>query len=210
MREVCACKGGMGDLWKLGRSIRADLRAAVRCQGDPATRLGIALLVVTACLLVGNILAPPPYGLNPDTGLAVLNGGMDLLQEPLDTTFYLLILVGCGCWLQIRSRASLWKSGWAAAKIMFLAGIPMMAAALLIASGILHIVVLGPGEIPGTFHQHGFALTYYNVRHQVPAPWLLLLWAVLRVPESFLLGILGGLLGHGIPQRPRRSSPQPA
>ena len=177
---------------------------------EPATGIGLALLVVTVCLLASNIFAPPAYGWDPHTGLPVLKGGMDLLQRPLDTTFYLIILAGCGFWLQIRLHASLPRCGWAAVRITLLAGAPILVAALLILSGLLRVIVLGPGEAPTTFRQHGFALTYYTAQHHAPAAWLLLLWVVLRLPEAFFLGVIGGLLGRGIPQPGRSSSPLPA
>ena len=154
---------------------------------EPATTIGLALLIVTVCLLASNIVSPPPYA---------VNGGMDLLQRPLSTTVYLVILVGYACWFQIRFRACLPRCGFAAAKITLLAGAPTVAAALLILSGILRVVALGPGEAPTTFHEHGLTLTWYTAQHQVPASGLLLLWVLLRLPESYFLGILGGFLGR--------------
>lgn len=188
---------------------RDYLKNSMRGPADLATRIGVVLLTLMACLMVSNITAPPPYGWNANTGLPAMNGGMDLLQRPLSTPAYLLILVGCAGWIQIRFHATFPQCGWAAAKITFLASLPTISASLLILSGVLGVVVLAPGEAPAASHFHGFALTYYNPEHQLPGAWELLLWAAMRVPESFCLGVVGGLIGRGM-GLPRRSSPQPA
>ena len=176
---------------------------------DAATRIGAGLAVLNVCLLICNILAPPSYGQDPHTGLPVLNGGMALLQQPFASTAYLAILVVCGCWLQIRFRASLVECGWGVMKIAFLASAPAVMAGVLILSGVLRVIVLGPGEAPTTLLQHGFAMTYYSAQPHPPA-WLQMISAVFRVWESFFWGVLGGLLGRGIIDPARRSSPQPA
>jgi hypothetical protein len=39
---------------------------------------------------------------------------------------------------------------------------PLCALAMLYALGILRVLVLGPGDVPATFHEHGFAYTLYD------------------------------------------------
>ena len=176
---------------------------------EPATLIGLALLVETVSLLAINIFSPPPFFQNPHTGLPELAGSMALLLQPLNTAAYLVILMASTCWLQIRYRASSAQCGRAAAKITFLASSPTLVAGLFILFGVLRMVVLGPGEAPTTFREHGFAFTYYVQQHSDPARWFLLASVVLRLPAAYFLGIAGGALGRGIARVTRRSSPQP-
>jgi len=202
MQHVCA--------WMKEMRVNRLCESMSLFRDEPATRIGAALLVLNYALLAINIVAPAPYSRDPHTGLPVLNGGMALLQQPFDTTAFLVILVVCGCWLQIRLGATVLQCGWAAAKITLLAGAPAVLAGLLVLSGLLRVIVLGPGETPTTFREHGFAMTYYSAQAGAPAPWLQLVSVVFRVWQSFFWGVLGALLGRGITAPGRRSSPQPA
>ena len=202
MRYVCAWMReiGIGRGWECNGLFR----------DDAATRIGAGLAVLNMCLLVCNIMVPAGYGRDPHNGLPVLNAGMALLQQPMDTTAFLVILVACACWLQIRFRATLLECGYGVMKIAFLASAPTVAAGVLILAKVLGVIVLGPGEAPTTFLQHGFAVTYYSARTHPPAAWLQMLLVLFRVWEAFFWGVLGGLLGRGITDPARRSSPQPA
>src|SRR5215475_11448634 len=102
---------------------------------DPATLVGLALLVETLALLAINIFVPPPFGRNPNSGLPELNGGMALLLQPLSAAYF-MILVGATCWLRVRFQVSAAQCGRAAAKIAFLASAPTLLAALLILTGV--------------------------------------------------------------------------
>ena len=153
---------------------------------EPATLIGLSLLVETVSLLAINIFSAPPE----------LNPAMTLLMQPLSTAAYLVILMGFTGWLQIRHQASSAQCGWAAAKIISLASVPTLLAELLILSRVLGVVILGPGEAPIPFREHGFALTYYSAQPHAPAGWLLLASVALRLPASFILGVVGGMLGR--------------
>lgn len=172
------------------------LNKSSRCPVEPATLIGLSLLVETVSLLAINIFSPPPCGANPSTGLPQLNPAMTLLMQPLSTAAYFVILVGFTGWLQIHRRASSVQCGWAAAKIVSLASIPTLLAALLICSHILGVVVLGPGGSALPFRERGIALTYYSADPHTRAGWLLLAWVLFRLPGAFVLGVVGGTLGR--------------
>lgn len=206
MRYVCNCGE---DFRELGRTLQNAWKPAALDLLDPVVRMGAALCLLRFCLLTVNILSPAPYARDPNTGLPVLNGGMALWQQPLDATSYLIILVVFTCWLQIRFRSGVLQCGLAAAKITLLAGVPAAVASLLIISGVLRVIVLGPGDAPTFVQEHGFALTYYSADPHVLAAGRLLFSAVVGVPMAFFWGAVGGLLGRGITAPGRRSSPQP-
>ena len=46
----------------------------------------------------------------------------------------------------------------AAMRVCFLAGLPIMTAGVLMLLGVMHATVLGRGDVPTTFREHGFAL----------------------------------------------------
>jgi hypothetical protein len=115
----------------------------------------------------------------------------------------------------------------AAVKISFLAGIPVMLAGVLMLSGVLGVIVLGPGDTPTTFHEHGFSYTYYDAQVRScwirvsapatqtsaqavqsatcpPAPLGILVAPLFTLPSSWLWGIAGGLLGRWITRGRRR------
>ena len=104
-------------------------------------------------------------------------------------------------------------------KITFLAGVPAMLAGVLMLTGFLGVIVLTPGQGPTTFHEHGFAYTYYDaavgscwIRVADPAsslqaiqsatcppgPLGILAAPLFALPASWLWGMAGGLLGRWI------------
>jgi len=193
----------------VGDVLQNGLRQRVR-GADPSTLVGLAMLLVVFNGFVWNIVAPAP---SSDESIV-------LLQHPLGSNFYILLLVGCGCWTYLRHGGELSRSGRAAVKISFMAGIPVMLAACLMLFGILGVVVVGPGDISTTFHEHGFTYTYYSAQTFCwlrvsepetqpfaraiqsatcpPAPLGVLISPLLILPASWLWGQLGGLLGRWI------------
>ncbi len=200
----------------LGDVLRNGLRQRLRT-AEPSTLVGFIMLLVILNGFVWNIIAPPPYS----------DESTILLQNLLGSNLYILLLVGCGLWTHLRHRGKLDQSGMAAMKISFMAGIPVMLAGALMLLGILGVSVIGPGDIPTTFHQHGFTYTYYDAKvsacwlrvtdpatHQLaqglesatcpPAPLGVMVSPLFRLPASWLWGLLGGLLGRGIAGNRRR------
>ena len=199
----------------VGDVLQNGLRQRVR-GGEPSTLVGLAMLLVVLNGFVWNIIAPAPYS----------NESITLLQHPLGSNLYILLLLGCGCWTYLHHGGELSKSGRAAMKISFLAGIPVMLAAALMLLGILGVVVVAPGDISTTFHEHGFTYTYFSAQTFCwlrvaepatqpfaraiqsatcpPAPLGVLISPLFILPASWLWGLLGGLLGRWIAGGRRR------
>jgi hypothetical protein len=177
---------------------------------EPSTLVGLAMLLVVLNGLAWNIVAPSAYS----------NESVVLLQNLLGSNLYILLLVGCGIWTHLRHLGNMDRVELAAMKISFLAGTPMMFAGLLMLLGILRVIVLGPGDSPTTFHEHGFAYTYYSAQQYCwirvsepatqqlaqgirtatcpPAPLGVVVAPLFMLPASWLWGALGGLLGRWI------------
>jgi hypothetical protein len=198
----------------LGDVFRSALWQRLRAS-EISTLVGLAMMLVMLNGFVWNIAAPAPYGSEASM----------LLQNLWGSNLYVLLLVGCGLWTHLRHGGKLDQSGLAAVKISFLAGIPVMLAGALMLSSVLRVIVLGPGDIPTTFHQHGFTYTYYDatlrscwIRVQgpagtwkaiqsvscPPAPLGVLVAPLFSLPASFLWGMVGGLLGRWIGRSRRR------
>lgn len=187
----------------LGANTIADvlwsgLRQRIRSV-EPATVLGFVMMLVILNGFLWNIAAPRPYG----------NASTELLQpstktlptitvRPLASEAYVLLLLGCGCWINLQRGGKVSQSGVAAMRVCFIAGLPIMLAGILMLFGVLGLVVLGPGEMPTTFHEHGFTYTYYSAQHSPPAPLSVMVSPLFRLPESWIWGMLGGWLGRRI------------
>jgi hypothetical protein len=175
---------------------------------DLATRAGFAMLLVTLGAFVWNVAAPPSYASQTNASLPGLNERVEILQQPLESELYVLMLVAFSCWIALHRGGTAAQAGKAAMKMSFIAGIPLMVAGALVLLGFLNITVLAPGDLPTTFHEHGFTLTYYTTRNDLPAPYVLLFSPLFRLPGSFLWGVVGAGLGRWIGQsrRPAVSS----
>jgi hypothetical protein len=164
-----------------------------------ATIFGLAAMLMILAAFAWNIAAPQSYGSRWTT-----------LLEPSDMTFptitvrpfvselYVLFLVACGCVIHLQRGGRPTRSGMAAMKISFIAGLPIMAAGVLMLLGVMQATVLGPGDTPTTFREHGFAFTYYSQHTHSPAPLSVLLAPLARLPESWIWGSVGGVLGRWI------------
>jgi hypothetical protein len=179
------------------------LKQRVR-SSDLATRVGLAMLVVTVGAFVLNVVAPPPYEAQTNARIPGLSEQVQILQQPLQSELYVLMLVGFSSWIALRRGGSLRQAGTAAMKMSFIAGLPLMVAGVLILSGVLNISALAPGDIPTTFREHGLTFTYYTTRDDLPAAYVLLLSPLLRLPQSFIWGVVGGLIGRGLGQSRHR------
>jgi hypothetical protein len=171
---------------------------------DLATRAGLAMLLVTLGACVWNVVDPAPY--TPQTHAMVpdLYERVQILQQPLQSELYVLMLVAFSCWIILHRGGTTVQAGKAAMKMSFIAGIPLMVAGALILSGVLNITALAPGDVPTTFHEHGLTLTYYTTQNDLPAPYALLFSPLFRLPESFLWGVVGAGLGRWLGQYRRR------
>lgn len=168
-----------------------------------STVLGLIAMAVILIGFVQNIVAPLAYAsgvaqslLQPSTTTLPT-----LVVAPLKSNLYVLTLVACGCGTYLLSRAS--SPGLAAMKVTLIAGIPVVVAATLMLTGILATTVVGPGDAPSTFEQHGFTFTFYSNDHSVPSPWSTLVSPLFQLPWSFLWGTVGGRLGRHLARRMR-------
>jgi hypothetical protein len=148
---------------------------------EPSNLLGLVMMLVVAIGIVRN----------------------KSIISPQTSNLYVLILIAGGVWTQLRYGGRLWRSGRAAVRIAFIAGIPVLFAALLMLLGV-------PLQTWGIHSAQG----YCWIRVSEPSTqWLALaiqaatcpparlgvLFSPLFVlPVSWLWGLVGGLLGRWI------------
>jgi hypothetical protein len=165
----------------------------------PSTIFGVAVMLAILAALVSNIVAPALDGRGlTDVLRPSSKTWPTVMVRPFESELYVLILVCCGCWTHLRHRGTLLQSGVAAMRLGFIAGIPVMLAGILMLFGILDVVVLEPGQARTMFHGHGLTYTYYAANHLRLNPFGVFVSPLFRLPESWLWGLLGGLLGRRI------------
>ena len=126
---------------------------------EPLTVLGLVAMAAILMTLSWNIVAPQPYGTGWTTLLEPSDMTFPTIRiRPLVSELYALFLMACGCSMHLRHGTTPARSGMAAMKVCFLAGLPIMTAGVLMLLGVMHAIVLGPGDVPTTFREHGFAL----------------------------------------------------
>jgi len=170
-----------------------------------ATVFGLVGMVGIFMSLSWNIVAPQPYG----TGWTTLLEPSDMTFptitiRPLVSELYALFLIACGCAVHLRHGTTPARSGIAAMKVGFITGLPIMTVGVLMVLGVMHATVSGPGDVPTTFREHGFALTYYSELRQSPGSLAVVLAPLARLGESWVWGAVGGSLGRTIARRRAR------
>ena len=85
----------------------------------------------------------------------------------------------CGCWTQLRYGGKPSRSGFAAMRTALIAGIPIVIATLLMMFGLVDL------RLPGT-------------PVPPPSPLAMLFVPLTRLPDAWIWGALGGLLGKRI------------
>jgi hypothetical protein len=158
-------------LWQRGRA------------AEPSTILGLAamLLVLTSFVVTGISyggtwtawLGPSPRTFPPVMALA--------------SGSFVFLLVVCGGWTHLRHGSTAPRSGLAAMKMGFIAGIPIMLAGALMMSGRLELTIVDP-------------------RLPAPAPWAILIAPLARLPEFWIWGAVGGQLGKRIARQKAAAS----
>jgi hypothetical protein len=171
-----------------GDVVRSAVWQRVRAIDTP-TWVGVGLMAVTIGAIASNIVAPPPYV------RSALPERIELLQKPLRSEFYVLVLFGIGFWTAM--RGSQWP-GRAAMRVAIIASIPLALIGLLMMTGLLDYTELAPGQTPAGLDERGVVYTFYKGMEQIlgPAPLTLLLSPLLRLPGAWLWGTIGGSLGH--------------
>jgi hypothetical protein len=160
----------------------------VRAIDTPAW-VGLGLMAVTIGAIASIIVAPPPYV------RSALSERIELLQKPLRSEFYVLVLFGIGFWTTVRGSQ---RPGRAAMQASIIASIPIALTGLLMMIGLLDYTVLVPGQTPPALDERGIFYTFYKGIQQIPgpAPLALLLSPLLRLPGAWLWGTIGGSLGQ--------------
>jgi hypothetical protein len=147
---------------------------------EPSTILGLASMSV---VLTGFVLTGGTYGRD---WMAVLQPTSKTFP-PVTVTFlgtelYVLLLIGCGCWTRLRYGGSVSRSGVAAVTMSLIAGLPVMVGGVLMTCGFFSVKFLGP-DLPPV------------------SPLVILISPLVRVPEFWIWGALGGQLGKWIARR---------
>jgi hypothetical protein len=133
---------------------------------DLATCFGLgAMLVVIAAMSSGYTVLEPSHMTFPAVSV-----------RPLHSDLYVVFLIASGCALQLHTRTRLWRTGVAAMKISFIAGVPIIVAGVLLIAGIVQ---------PDS--------DAYS-----PAGWQVAVAPIARLGESWIWGAAGGALGRAI------------
>ncbi|HMC75720.1 MAG TPA: hypothetical protein VKH34_01265 [Vicinamibacterales bacterium] len=158
----------VGDVITNGIRLRA--RAA-----EPSTILGLAGMLV---ILAGFVFMGATYG-----------HAWVALMQPSPRTFppvqvmasglFVSLLVVCGCWTHLRHGGRARWAGVAAMRMALIAGIPFMIAGLLMMAGLLE-------------------LTFVGTRLPPPSPWAVVIAPLVRLPEFWIWGAIGGKIGKQI------------
>ena len=157
----------------------------------PSTILGTASMLA---VLAGFVLTPTSYlhdwtaVLRP-TGITFPTVTVTFLASE----FYVVLLIGCGCWTQLRSGGPLSRAGLAAIRMTLMAGAPVMLAGLLIGLGLADLSFLNPAEI------HSTAILRPSALSMMAAP-------LARAGESWVWGLLGGLLARRLSRQNQRAT----
>src|SRR5262245_39430336 len=134
-------------MWQRGRATQVS------------TWVGIGLMLAVIGAIVSNIIASPPY--QP----SVLPEHIELVQKPLRSEFYVLVLLCLGFWTTLTGSRS---PGRAAVRASIIASIPIALTGLLMVMGVLPYSEVLPGQIATTVHDRGILYTFYKGIQQIP------------------------------------------
>lgn len=153
---------GWNGLWQRGRV------------AEPSTILGLVSMFITlAALVVRGVVVRPSSMTFPTVRVTLLTA-----------EFYVMLIVGCGCWTYLRHGGKVTRSGVAAMRMSLIAGIPALVIGLLMMFGFLDVIV--GAHDPGGVRK--FA-------------WAILIARLAQVPEAWIWGSIGGLIGKWIARR---------
>jgi hypothetical protein len=162
---------------------------------EPWVVMGLALMVLVVSILAGYVMAPPPY----TPGMEHSHGSWP------GSLIGIVVLMGCGCWTVLRHGGTLPGAGLQTMKMGLLGSVPVFVVALLIWTGVLGVIVLGPGDAPTTFAEHGFTIAAYGedgVSAFIFTPLGAVLMQLAGLVDCWLFGAIGGAIGRAIRHRP--------
>jgi len=168
---------------------------------DPGMLLGIVTMLFVLAGVISNIAGwATPAGA---IGGAIRDSSMTLPSVTVaafETNLFALTLVLCGSWTHLRSGVPPSGSGMAAVRLGAIAGLPVMAVALLILAGVIQLRVVGPSD-PLPYAGSAWSYTYVTSGSHSPS-WLAVFTApLLRLPLAWVYGWIGGQMARVIVRR---------
>jgi hypothetical protein len=147
---------------------------------EPCTILGLASMSV---ILTGFALTGGAYGRDWNAVLQPSSKTFPTVTVTfLASELYVLLLIGCGCWTHLRYGGKVWRSGLAAMTMSLLAGLPVMVGGVLMTLGFFSVRFVG-SDLPPV------------------SALAVLVSPLVRTPEYWMWGALGGQLGKWIARR---------
>ena len=147
---------------------------------EPCNILGVASMSV---VLTGFVLTGGTYGREWNALLQPSSKTFPTVTVTfLASELYVLLLIGCGCWTYLRHRDKVWRSGVAAMTMSLLAGLPVMVSGVLMTLGFFSVRFVG-SDLPPV------------------SSLAILVSPLVRTPEYWIWGALGGQLGKWIARR---------
>jgi hypothetical protein len=191
----------------LWNGFRQRARAA-----EPSTICGLATMLAILAAFAWEVAVPAPRGHTLNLLLQDSSKTLPTIDvRPLTSQWYFVFLMACGCWTHLRhGGGALLRSSGAGMRLTMIASIPIILVGILISAGILGVIVLEPGDMrdPAMAHEQGFTFLSYSAHGRALSVWTILLSLILRLPESWMWGLYGGLLGRWISSA--RRSPVPS
>jgi hypothetical protein len=172
----------------------------------PGTLVGLAFMLLLAWTIVSNVWVLGPGNRTGGYTTSVLRDSSitfpPVLAWPFTAEPYILILLACGCWSQLRRGRSLAQCGVAAVRLCAIAGLPIVLLGLLIVVGVIDFRIVGPNA-PAHGPASSLAYAHFTTHTRAPSPWLVMAAPLFRLPEAWLWGMAGGALGRAVNRRRR-------
>ena len=147
-----------------------------------STWIGVAAMVWIGVLVGWNILDPASHGRPWTIVLAPSHMTFPMVSiPPFKNDLYVLFLMTCGCLMHLRFGATPARSGVAAMKISFIAGMPILVVGLFVGLGLMQVPAAG-----------------YPVGANKPGGLAVMTAPIARLGESWIWGTVGAQLGGAI------------
>jgi hypothetical protein len=165
---------------------------------EPATLCGLVAMLIIGVGVGMNVAGIPAFGrLLPSSVQDSWKLFPTVVATPLESELFVLSLITCGCWTVLRQGEPS-RPGVAAMKVTLLAGAPIMFGGLLMLLGLLDVTTGRPGDPLTNVQEHRFTYTYYTTLYSRPSPIAILIAPLMKLPESWLWGALGGRFGRSV------------